>query len=231
VFAPDDVAIIKGEPLNIPRDNVVYEAGLFSGYLSPERCFIAVPRAVTVHVPSDLAGMTLGFYEDRTDGNDEAAVATFCSKVRKEVERQGLFQGHKIQELRELAAKFQWCQSFVGDEEKRVRLKKWISADIETFCRDNPVNKHRLLQKHETGYYIALFAAIRFHPEPRDWELILGIKKDCLPSGFAYFKLLEAVEALKASNNLTRDQLNRSKAWLESLGDASPEITARIAKV
>lgn len=73
VFAPDDVAIIKGEPLNIPRDNVVYEAGLFSGYLSPERCFIAVPRAVTVHVPSDLAGMTLGFYEDRTDGNDEAA--------------------------------------------------------------------------------------------------------------------------------------------------------------
>jgi predicted nucleotide-binding protein len=61
VFAPDDTATIKGELLNVPRDNVVYEAGLFSGYLCPERCFIVAPQTVKVHVPSDLLGMTLGF--------------------------------------------------------------------------------------------------------------------------------------------------------------------------
>src|SRR5271165_4021727 len=44
VFAPDDTATIKGDLLNITRDNVVYEAGLFGGYLSPERCFIVIPR-------------------------------------------------------------------------------------------------------------------------------------------------------------------------------------------
>jgi predicted nucleotide-binding protein len=89
VFAPDDTAKIKGQLLNVPRDNVVYEAGLFSGYLRPERCFIVVPETVEVHVPTDLLGMTLGFYEDnRTDGNDEAAVATFCLRVKKQISSQ-----------------------------------------------------------------------------------------------------------------------------------------------
>jgi len=54
VFAPDDDATVKGELLKVPRDNVVYEAGLFSGYLCPERCFIVVPETVRVHVPTDL---------------------------------------------------------------------------------------------------------------------------------------------------------------------------------
>jgi len=35
VFAADDDARIKGELLKVARDNVVYEAGLFSGYLCP----------------------------------------------------------------------------------------------------------------------------------------------------------------------------------------------------
>src|SRR5690242_14133934 len=54
VFGPDDIATIKGELLTVPRDNVVFEAGLFSGYLCPERCLIAVPRKVQVRVPTDL---------------------------------------------------------------------------------------------------------------------------------------------------------------------------------
>jgi hypothetical protein len=39
-----------------------------------------------VHVPTDLAGMILGFFDDaRTDGNDEGAVLTFCSNVKKQI--------------------------------------------------------------------------------------------------------------------------------------------------
>jgi predicted nucleotide-binding protein len=86
VFGPDDDATIKGELLKVPRDNVVYEAGLFSGHLGPDRCFVAVPKSVEVHVPTDLAGMTLGFYIDtRDDGNSDGAVLTFCNKVKERI--------------------------------------------------------------------------------------------------------------------------------------------------
>jgi hypothetical protein len=229
VFAPDDTATIKGELLNVPRDNVVYEAGLFSGYLCPERCFIVVPQAVKVHVPTDLLGMTLGFYEDdRTDANDDAAVATFCSKVQKQIGPQGLFKGDTSEELRDLAVRFECCQSWMGDEDKRVAMKRAISAQIEGFCKNHPLNKHRLLVQHRTGYYLALLAAIRFNPEPRDWELILVLDSKQLPAGFAYFKLIEAVEELKRGKKVSPNQLKQLHDWVNGLPDARKHIAARI---
>jgi predicted nucleotide-binding protein len=110
VFAADDTASIKGEFLNVPRDNVVYEAGMFAGYLSPERCFIAVPKSVPVRIPTDLLGMTLGFYEDdRSDKNYVSAVSTFCRQAMMQISRQGLFTGQPREMLRELCMKFQCC--------------------------------------------------------------------------------------------------------------------------
>jgi predicted nucleotide-binding protein len=47
IFAADDQATINGNSLTVPRDNVVFEAGLFIGYLGPERCFIAFPQKTT----------------------------------------------------------------------------------------------------------------------------------------------------------------------------------------
>jgi len=176
--------------------------------------------------------MTLGSYEDsRTDGNHEAAVASFCSKIREQIENQGLFAGQASEELRELAVRFDCCQSWISDENSRVETKKHISAQIDVFCKTHLVNKHRLLVKHETGYYIALLAAIRFHPEPRDWELVLGIQANRLPSGFAYYKLIEAVEALKSTNKVTGDQIKKLKEWLSTLSGANPTIAARIASL
>jgi predicted nucleotide-binding protein len=82
VFSPDDVTTMRGKLLSVPRDNVVFELGLFSGALGPERCFFAVPTDIDIHLPSDLLGITAGRYETgRSDNNLEAAVSVFCSKV------------------------------------------------------------------------------------------------------------------------------------------------------
>jgi hypothetical protein len=229
VFGPDDDAIVKGKLLKVPRDNVVYEAGLFSGYLCPERCFIAAPKSVEVHIPTDLAGMTLGFYDDqRTDGNDDAAVLTFSNQVKKQVRQDGLFRGSSSEELRDLVVRFECCQSWIKDEAERVATKKTISADIEGFCKNHPLNKHRLLVQRRTGYYVALLATIRFRPDDRDWELILKLDPGRLPPGFVYYKLIEAIEALKAANKATPDQLKQLQAWINALPDARKHVSARI---
>jgi hypothetical protein len=229
VFGPDDDAIVKGKLLKVPRDNVVYEAGFFSGYLCPERCFIAAPKSVEVHIPTDLAGMTLGFYDDqRADGNDDAAVLTFSNQVKKQVRTGGLFTGSSSEELRDLVVRFECCQSWIDDEPKRIAMKKKINGDMEGFCKNHPLNKQRLLVQKRTGYNLALLAAIRSRPDDRDWELIMKIEPHKLPPGFAYFKLIEAIEALKTSGNVTADQLTQLHNWVAALPDARKHISARI---
>jgi predicted nucleotide-binding protein len=229
VFAADDDMIVKGKLLKVPRDNVVYEAGLFSGYLCPERCFIVVPKSVEVHVPTDLAGMTRGFYDDsRTDGNDDAAVLTFSNQVKKQVLKDGLFRGSNSEELRDLVVRFECCQSWMEDEDKRVAMKKKISGDIESFCKTHSLNKHRLLVHRRTGYYLALLAAIRFRPDNRDWEIVLKMAPDRLPPGFAYFKLIDAIEAIKDGGKATPDQLKKLHDWLSALPDVRKHIGNRV---
>jgi predicted nucleotide-binding protein len=86
VFSPDDAVRTRGTLFSVPRDNVIYELGLFSGALGPERCFFLTPLDTEIHLPSDLLGMTAGWYErGRRDENMEAAVAPFCTKVRQKI--------------------------------------------------------------------------------------------------------------------------------------------------
>lgn len=86
VFSPDDQLKMRGHLFAAPRDNVVYELGLFSGALRPERCFFVTPRGTPIHLPSDVLGMTAGWYETgRRDLNMRAAVAPFCTEVRKKL--------------------------------------------------------------------------------------------------------------------------------------------------
>jgi hypothetical protein len=238
VFAPDDVATIKGDLLNVTRDNVVYEAGLFAGYLSPERCFIVIPRTVVVHIPTDLLGMTLGYYEDnRTDKNYTSAVSGFCRQVQSEILKQGLFTGHPLEQLRELSIKFECCEWIPDDPDPtnrsktRVERKTRVSSEIDTFCAVHPVNKNRLLQRHHLGYYLALLSAIRLKPESGDHELILQIQPANLPSGFAYYKLMDAVEALKTANLLDHPSALRLQTWLLALPNDDASIAARIMVV
>ncbi len=229
VFAPDDVVSIRGDFLKVPRDNVVYEAGLFSGFLGPERCFIAVPQTVTVHVPTDLLGMTHGSYEDnRSDGNEEAAVNSFCFKVQKQISTLGLFDGNDTDRLRELTVKFETLE-YVGDPDNRVKHKRNVAAEIKNFCAAHSFNKHRLLAQHR-GDYVPLFAAIIVRPEEGDCELVLQIATRYMTAGFAHYWLLDAVEAIKTKGCCNVQQIAAVREWLKKLPNTNNEITDRIAR-
>jgi hypothetical protein len=87
VFSADDAVTMRGKLFSAPRDNVVYELGLFSGALGRERCFFVTPEGTDIHLPTDLLGMTAGWYETgRRDQNFRAAVGPFCSMVRQRIE-------------------------------------------------------------------------------------------------------------------------------------------------
>lgn len=68
VLTPDDIAQVRGQSVQIPRDNVLFELGLFMGYLGRERVYAVYCRDTQTKIPSDLAGVTLATFE-RPDQN------------------------------------------------------------------------------------------------------------------------------------------------------------------
>lgn len=84
VFTPDDVRLMRRETASVPRDNVVFELGLFIGALGTERCFFICPRGeASPSLPSDLLGLApLGYDPSRTDGRLLAALGPAVHTVR-----------------------------------------------------------------------------------------------------------------------------------------------------
>ena len=90
VFAPDDLAEVRGNRHLIVRDNVVLEFGMHIGRIGRHRCFMLLPTGSKVKLPSDIDGMIPIYYDDaRTDDNVEAAVAPACRSLMREVKVQG----------------------------------------------------------------------------------------------------------------------------------------------
>jgi predicted nucleotide-binding protein len=58
IVGPDDVVASRGEVTDAPRDNVIFELGLFMGALTRKRTYLVVPRGVNLKIPSDLLGLT-----------------------------------------------------------------------------------------------------------------------------------------------------------------------------
>jgi len=63
VLTPDDVVVSKDEETLVPRDNLVFELGLFMGQLGRERCYIVHEKERPLKLPSDLLGMRPAGYK------------------------------------------------------------------------------------------------------------------------------------------------------------------------
>jgi len=86
VFARDDSTIsgASGSGQASPRDNVVFEAGLFGGVLGMHRTFIL--HANGSKLPSDLLGLTYVAYDDTMT---PAGMKAINQKLRKAIESEG----------------------------------------------------------------------------------------------------------------------------------------------
>lgn len=87
IMTPDDLTERRGVSGMSPRDNVIFELGLFMGALGPARTFIVHPRTPAPQLPSDLAGVTTATYAARSDGNLVAAVGAACSQIKRAIKQ------------------------------------------------------------------------------------------------------------------------------------------------
>ena len=81
IMTADDSADVRKKKVNLPRDNVIFELGLFIGRLGRQRCFFLVDGATKTQLPTDLSGVNAAdFYPARSR---KAGGRTFSEQVSR----------------------------------------------------------------------------------------------------------------------------------------------------
>ena len=81
LFGNEDLVISRDDEQACPRDNVVFELGLFSGMLSSKRVYFAQEIGVEIRVPSDLAGVTPIPYKRKSGEDLSVSVQSICNRL------------------------------------------------------------------------------------------------------------------------------------------------------
>lgn len=89
LITPDDIVVSRDIESPAPRDNVVFELGLFMGLLGRERTFVVKPRGVKIKMPSDLLGFTPLEYAEGAADTLASRVAPVCTEIRKRIQQLG----------------------------------------------------------------------------------------------------------------------------------------------
>lgn len=75
LITPDDVIRSRKEEFDAPRDNVVFETGLFMGALERRRVFMLESTETKIKIPSDLSGLTTMRYKNSEE------LAEICKQI------------------------------------------------------------------------------------------------------------------------------------------------------
>ena len=161
VLTPDDVTESRGDSRKSPRDNVLFECGLFMGRLGRERAFIVCDRSTEMKLPSDLAGVSLISYDGKRMADAPAtAVRGACMKINRAVKRPT---------YRELSGRWRsryvLCQEETDDRSPHVEEEVEISPArgmLRIESKSNPKNDNYVAyarpasgMKHFVGEWVS----------------------------------------------------------------------------
>jgi hypothetical protein len=91
VLTPDDLVHSRNVESLGPRDNVIFELGLFTGRIGRSRTFVVHQANAQVKIPTDLSGVIAAQYSwPRDDKNHQAAVGAACDEIRTRIRELGV---------------------------------------------------------------------------------------------------------------------------------------------
>jgi CRP/FNR family transcriptional regulator, cyclic AMP receptor protein len=89
VFSADDKLLSRGQELDAPRDNVVFELGLFIAAIGRKRTFIVLPQNTKIKIPTDLLGITPITYAVGDPENPSSQIGPVCTELRRILNQRG----------------------------------------------------------------------------------------------------------------------------------------------
>lgn len=128
VFSRDDETKMRGNVSDTVRDNVIFELGLFIGRLGKRRCFIVMPDNITLHIPTDLVGVTPAKYSGSRDRAEiAAALGPASHEIRTAMKLQGLLSQPE-QSMKKIPAN---DHDNFDENDKIALLESWLQNDSE----------------------------------------------------------------------------------------------------
>jgi predicted nucleotide-binding protein len=85
----DDVSSSRNQQWPVPRDNVIFELGLFMGRLGRARAILMEPREEKIKLPSDLAGVTTIGYRYAPGKDESSHIAPAVNALRTHIKTLG----------------------------------------------------------------------------------------------------------------------------------------------
>lgn len=89
VLTGDDSANVRDTEVNLPRDNVIFELGLFIGRLGRKRCFFFVDGESDTRVASDLSGVKPVEFFEYSDNVNRPLLKTQAGNVLTQIRQSG----------------------------------------------------------------------------------------------------------------------------------------------
>ncbi|MGF1545714.1 MAG: TIR domain-containing protein [Thiotrichales bacterium] len=122
VLTADDVARVRTQDANLPRDNVIFELGLFIGRLGRERCFFFVDSDSDTRIASDLSGVKcVGFHHGATGDWRRPDLATQIAAVGIQMREVGIRYKPAPGVRDEQQALWRFTRRFAGHWWERMR--------------------------------------------------------------------------------------------------------------
>lgn len=91
ILTADDITKSRGRQRSAPRDNVLFELGLFMGKLGRHRCFFVYDEKdqSVLKLPSDLLGISAATYTLHASGNLDATMGSVATKIARRIAKAG----------------------------------------------------------------------------------------------------------------------------------------------
>jgi hypothetical protein len=98
ILTADDVLTSRGIEYRTPRDNILFEMGLFIGELGPDRVFALLDDTIDTKILSDYAGISpLTYNGKRTTDELSSAVSPACTQIKTQASALGCRESARFQ--------------------------------------------------------------------------------------------------------------------------------------
>lgn len=121
ILTGDDPGNIREKDVNLPRDNVIFELGLFMGRLGRERCFFFVARDSRTRIASDLSGVTQVKFDLNTQASDSYSLVSQAARVAQQMLAKDERYAPSSRVRQDQDALWRFSQHFAGHWWERMR--------------------------------------------------------------------------------------------------------------
>jgi hypothetical protein len=133
ILTPDDLVTSRSVETLGPRDNVIFELGLFMGRLGRSRTFLLHQSNTAIKIPSDLAGVTTTTYEwPREDRSHQSAVGPACDSIRAVVRDLGVSEAKTAAAINSISSRQEQHEKQLSLHQAQIRSLQMALQGIVT---------------------------------------------------------------------------------------------------